>query len=94
MSPPTHPPQSLLEMAVKTSSAATDALSDNLSFEMDPRSIVELARGAVRQARAAAAAGRGGGSAGGGGTGGGTGSGASTCASPAWRDGIQPGVRA
>ena len=36
--------QSLLEMAVKTSSAADDPLSDNLSFEMDPRSVVELAR--------------------------------------------------
>ena len=74
-------------MAVKTSSAATDALSDNLSFEMDPRSIVELARGAARQARAAAAAGRGGS------MGGGTGGGASACTSPAWRDGIRPGVR-
>ncbi|GAX72609.1 hypothetical protein CEUSTIGMA_g65.t1 [Chlamydomonas eustigma] len=50
--------QSLLEMAVKTSSAASDPLSDNLSFEMDPRSVVELAKVAARQARAAALAGR------------------------------------
>lgn len=36
--------QSLLELAVKTSSAATDPMSDNLAFEMDPRSVMELAR--------------------------------------------------
>lgn len=47
--PYTPPPflasyQSLLELAVKTSSAATDPMSDNLAFEMDPRSVMELAR--------------------------------------------------
>jgi hypothetical protein len=52
-------------MAVKTSSAASDPLTDNLSFEMDPRSVVELAKVAARQARAAAMAGRAGRMAGG-----------------------------
>eukprot|EP00798_Chlamydomonas_sp_ICE-L_P000238 gene238-4000_t len=36
--------QSLLELAVKTSSVASDTHGDNISFDMDPRSLTEIAR--------------------------------------------------
>ena len=39
--------QSLLELAVRTSSVASDPHADNVAFDMDPRSLLEIARAAV-----------------------------------------------
>ncbi|GLC59399.1 hypothetical protein PLESTB_001482000 [Pleodorina starrii] len=49
--------QSLLEMAVKMSSAASDPHADSLGFEMDPRSLESLAKAAAIVAAVGSAAG-------------------------------------
>jgi len=44
--------QSLLEMAIKSSSVAADPLTDNLGFELNPDTLTQLARSVAQQERA------------------------------------------